>query len=732
MALGAAAIPAAITGTVAAVAAAAVVTIATLSAGGAASANSCENPDAQNTGTHYISEQPSEAAVADIPDNYMKVYKSAANEYGIDWSILAAIGSIESDHGRASTDCIEGPATAYGTAKGPMQFIDGTWASVGVDGNGDGQTSVCGFEDAIPSAANYLRLSGAPEDYYSAVFAYNNADWYVQDVFAKADEYRAAGGGSENAPSDQAQALVKGIKNPTPLASLAAPSGLTSAASTMVSDAAKAGGVAVKAVGDVGLGMRSANAEANGWDLVDSGQNLQYEDYTVYDTALSTAVGGWDALGSVNVEPSPSSGDTDVYVGDVSSMSAMGYTTTADSSITFNASIMDYATQNAQNAAAAHEFGHALGLAHTTVPSVMNTPIYSDQSNNYETPTEDDQRVYYGIWGGAQPTPVSNETPTDTSTNQTDNGTLNFPVEDPDTSNFTDTWGTDTTGGSNEGTEITTNTQTNIVSMIDGTVEKSAGSGDNDVLIKASTDVGPIKKGDLLYFAGMGGTPNVTPGQTVSAGDILGKVGINDEGEGQLHLGWYDSTGTRAEMPSGAMNPFPMLDLIKQNGGELKGGGMQPSTCLDPSQGNNSPAPGGENAPDPDVQQQATGDAATVMAKAEEYIGTPYATPGYNNFDGIDCSGLTMVAYAAVGIELPHWDDHQYNYGTEVSQSDLQPGDLVFFADPAYPSHGEHGINHVGIYYGGGQVLHASSYFGQTVITDMSYLPGYYGARRLL
>ena len=91
-----------------------------------------------------------------------------------------------------------------------------------------------------------------------------------------------------------------------------------------------------------------------------------------------------------------------------------------------------------------------------------------------------------------------------------------------------------------------------------------------------------------------------------------------------------------------------------------------------------------------------------------------------------------MRAYEAVGIQLPHWDNEQFNYGTEVDKSELQPGDLVFFADPAYPPHGNYGINHVAVYYGNGQIIHASVFYGQTVVTELDVMTGYYGARRLL
>lgn len=721
-----------VAGGVAAVAAVVMVTASMLSMGAGAAANSCETGG--GTDTPYVSQQPSENAVSDIPGNYLETYQKAGDEYGIDWAILAGIGSIESDHGRHSGGCIEGPATAYGTAKGPMQFIDSTWDSQGVDGNGDGQKSPCDFEDAIPGAANYLRNSGTPDDYYNAIFAYNRADWYVQDVLDKADEYRAAGGDSgdsEDIAAVSSRSDGAPERNVPTLASLATGQ-LTDGASALVS---QVGGAASRAL------IKPAYADAQGWDLVDSGQNLHYEDYTAYDGVLSNAVSTWNSLGSVNIEPSPSSSETDVSVGDTSSMSAMGYTTTSDQSITFNSSTLSYSTENAQNAAGAHEFGHALGLGHVTAASVMRTPINTDRTDNYEQVTDYDAQVFYGIWGETESVPTSNSPET-----SSEEQPVAYPLENNE-GEFEDTWTTQGPGGTNDGTNITGSEGTNIVSIVNGTVKKSSGSnndqwsdaGGYNLMIEANKDSGMIEKGDLLHFAHMKGAPSVKIGQTVSAGDIIGQLGSTGLGpEGttgnitpMLHIGWYDSTGKRAQTPSGAMDPFPMLDTLKESGGDMNSENLAPGTCQEPSEGNSPQAPGGEDAPKPGVKQEATGDAQTVISTAEEYLGVPYLSPG-DSFDGIDCSGLTMRAYEAVGIQLPHWDNEQYNYGTEVEQSDLQPGDLVFFADPAYPSHGNYGINHVAIYYGDGQIIQASVFFGQTVTTELSVMPGYLGARRLL
>lgn len=127
---------------------------------------------------------------ADIPRAYLMEYQRAGAEYGLDWTILAAIGKVESDHGRDTAGgCVLGPPTLYGSAYGPMQFITSTWAFSAVDGNGDGLYDSCDYRDAIPSAANYLKMHGAPGDYYSAIYDYNHSYAYVEDVLAHARRY---------------------------------------------------------------------------------------------------------------------------------------------------------------------------------------------------------------------------------------------------------------------------------------------------------------------------------------------------------------------------------------------------------------------------------------------------------------------------------------------------------------------------------------------------------------
>jgi cell wall-associated NlpC family hydrolase len=124
--------------------------------------------------------------------------------------------------------------------------------------------------------------------------------------------------------------------------------------------------------------------------------------------------------------------------------------------------------------------------------------------------------------------------------------------------------------------------------------------------------------------------------------------------------------------------------------------------------------------PAPATPVSASGRAAAALKYAYAQLGKPYrwAGAGPNSFD---CSGLTMRAWQAAGVSLPHNAAAQYASTPHVSRSQLQPGDLVYFGHP---------IHHVGIYIGNGSMIEAP-YTGANVrITNFGYRHDYVGASR--
>jgi len=126
-------------------------------------------------------------APAGVPANWIDLFKASAARYcpGLSWTVLAAIGQIESGDGAN-----EGPSSAG--AEGPMQFLPSTWAMWGTAGFGrTGTPDIWNPLDAVPSAARLLCASGGgnPATLSGAIFAYNHATWYVNEVLALASEY---------------------------------------------------------------------------------------------------------------------------------------------------------------------------------------------------------------------------------------------------------------------------------------------------------------------------------------------------------------------------------------------------------------------------------------------------------------------------------------------------------------------------------------------------------------
>jgi cell wall-associated NlpC family hydrolase len=133
---------------------------------------------------------PTETAASTIPGPYLSLYMQAGIASGLPWQLLAAVGKVECDHGQSPDPaCTQEGVENKAGAGGPMQFLASTWNQYDLDADNDGQADRWDPVDAIFSAANYLKASGAPHNVEAALFAYNHSEAYVQQVLAWANLY---------------------------------------------------------------------------------------------------------------------------------------------------------------------------------------------------------------------------------------------------------------------------------------------------------------------------------------------------------------------------------------------------------------------------------------------------------------------------------------------------------------------------------------------------------------
>jgi len=114
------------------------------------------------------------------------------------------------------------------------------------------------------------------------------------------------------------------------------------------------------------------------------------------------------------------------------------------------------------------------------------------------------------------------------------------------------------------------------------------------------------------------------------------------------------------------------------------------------------------------------GSAGVAVTFAYKAIGTPYVWAA-DGPDGYDCSGLTLAAWRAAGVGLPHNAAMQYNQTARINRSDLAPGDLVFYSN----------LGHVALYIGDGKVIHAPTFGDVVKISNVDMMRPYgYGRVR--
>ena len=307
-----------------------------------------------------------------------------------------------------------------------------------------------------------------------------------------------------------------------------------------------------------------------------------------------------------------------------------------------------------------------------------------------------------------------------------------FPLPEDYFDSYEDTWGAARGGGrGHEGTDLFAPDGTPLYSITAGKVVPVSGSdsdGWNELggwatMIEATEDVGPVKAGDKFYYAHQLEPSPLKPGDTVEAGDVIGKVGSTGEGpqgsilpDGRgehLHLGWYEEGGTRSTAASGAMDPFPLLEWLRENGGTATGtgGGVAlgapaadvPAYCkplqalglVPTSSPGGSPTGeavptssegGGSGSGSGSGAEPGSGSATgkQVVEEALKYEGTPYVLGGPDVCvpgETMDCTCLTTTVFREFGFDLPDAPMSLMDYGEPV-EGEPQAGDIHVWGDP--------------------------------------------------
>ena len=150
-----------------------------------------------STAAAAVQPTASNVAANSIPANYLHWFQFVGLQYNVPWTILAGIGKVESDDGQTTLPGVNSGTNAFGAA-GPMQIgIEGAsgnaWATYATVEDGNPPASVYDPADAIAAAAKYLIAHGVQQNVPEAIFAYNHADWYVQEVLSWASTYASGG-----------------------------------------------------------------------------------------------------------------------------------------------------------------------------------------------------------------------------------------------------------------------------------------------------------------------------------------------------------------------------------------------------------------------------------------------------------------------------------------------------------------------------------------------------------
>ncbi|MEY2458220.1 MAG: peptidoglycan DL-endopeptidase CwlO [Acidimicrobiaceae bacterium] len=227
------------------------------------------------------------------------------------------------------------------------------------------------------------------------------------------------------------------------------------------------------------------------------------------------------------------------------------------------------------------------------------------------------------------------------------------------------------------------------------------GTDDNSAAMAATSDLTDLGQREGYLSAASGNRQQLIDQLRATEEDVKVQLGQLADAQAKTEAKKKDLTDRKAAAASASSE---QQKLLSQAQGELatlvkaaqakKAADDAAAAAARAKASSSSSSGGGQNfGPAPSVN----GGAGAAIAEAKRHLGAPYQW-GAAGPDSYDCSGLTMVAWRAGGVNLPHYSGSQYSSTTHIPMSSIQPGDLIFYESPG---------SHVALYIGGGQIIHA-------------------------
>ena len=224
------------------------------------------------------------------------------------------------------------------------------------------------------------------------------------------------------------------------------------------------------------------------------------------------------------------------------------------------------------------------------------------------------------------------------------------------------------------------------------------GADDQSAALAASTDITDLGQRQGYLSAASGNRQQLIDQLRATEEDVNVQIGQLNDAQAQAQAKKNDLSAKKADAANAAAEQQKILSQVQGELATLVKAAQAKKAADDAAaaqaRARSSNSGGGGNfGPPPSVN----GGAGAAIAEAKRQLGKPYVW-GAAGPDSFDCSGLTLWAWRAGGVNLPHYSGSQYSSTTHIPLSAIQPGDLIFYQSPS---------EHVALYIGGGQIIHA-------------------------